>query len=189
MTFAEYYRQQFRTDIQRFMMSIPSGSRNHDHNKSVFTIQYERLTKDTPHLDVVAPEDRAHFAIALFLSVLVDEVCYTHFKSHYSRFRSLTLYPKFIGNCPGGCHYHFHPRDIITAVNYSRDGQNSARRPDVSVFALFDDASDVMKDEVFDFFTHHLPDVDPKVFWRRCVDEFPYRTKHNIGATNKSVDH
>ena len=69
MTFAEYYRQQFRTDIQRFMMSIPSGSRNHDHNKSVFTIQYERLTKDTPHLDVVAPKDRAHFAIAMFLLV------------------------------------------------------------------------------------------------------------------------
>ncbi len=189
MTFTDYYRRQFRGDIQRFMMSIPSESRNHDHDKSVFTIQYERLTKDTQHLDVIEPENRAHFAIALFLSVLVDEVCYTHFKSIYPQFRNLTRYPKFIGNCPGGCHYHFHPRDIFAAINYSRDGQNSARRPDVSVFALFDEASDVMKEEVFDFFTNHLPDVDPNTFWRRCVDEFPYRTKHDNPAANKSVDH
>lgn len=48
VTFADYYRQHFRTDIERFIQSIPAESRNHDHDKSVFTIQYERLTKTHP---------------------------------------------------------------------------------------------------------------------------------------------
>jgi hypothetical protein len=167
------------------MMSIPAESRNHAYDKSIFTIQYETLTKDTPHLDVIAPDQRAHFAIALFLSILVDEVCYTHFKMQYAQFRSLTLYPKFIGNCPGGCHYHLHPGDIFAAINYSRDGQNAGRRPDVTVYGLFDEASDVMKSEVFDFFTQHMTTVDPTEFWRRCVSEFPYRTKHDNEAASK----
>ena len=187
MTFGEYYRQQFTTDIARFMMSIPAESRNHEHDKTTFTIQYERLTKDTLHLDAIAPDLRAHFAIALFLSVLVDEVCYTHFRSQYARFQSLTLYPKFIGNCPGGCHYHFHPRDIFAAINYSRDAKNASRRPDIRVHGLFDEAGDVMKGEVFDFFAHHMTTIDPTEFWRRCLDEFPYRTKHDTETTNQQV--
>lgn len=184
MTFAEYYREQFRSDIQRFMMSIPVESRNHERDKSVFTVQYDKLTKDTPHLDAVAPEQRTQFVLALFLSVLVDEVCYTHFKAQYEQFRRLTLYPKFIGNCPGSCQWHFHPSDIFAAVNYSRDGQNAGRRPDIAVYSLFDDASDVMKLEVFDFFTHHMTTINPAEFWRLCVIEFPYKTKHDKEATN-----
>lgn len=185
--FEEYYRQHFQSDIQRFMMSIPPESRNHEQDKSIFTIQYERLTKDTPHLDTIAPEFRAHFAIALFLSVLVDEVCYTHFKPFYTRFRLLTQYPKFIGNCPGGCHYHFHPREIFAAINYSRDGRNSNKRPNVSVSEAFNESSDVMKEEIFDFFNRQLPEVSPSEFWKRCVIEFPYRTKHDIKASNSDV--
>ena len=173
MTFREYYGQQFQSDIQRFMMSIPSESRNHDNDKSVFTIQYERLTKDTDHVDVIHPENRANFAMALFLSVLVDEVCYKHFRPQYPQFRNLTLYPKFIGNCPGSCQYHFHPRDIFTAINYSRDGQNAGRRPDITVYSHFNEACEVMKSEIFDFFTQHMTTVDPMEFWRRCVTEFP----------------
>lgn len=188
VTFREYYRQQFRTDLDRFMMSIPAESRNHDYDKSIFTIQYERLTKDTTHLDVVAPEHRPHFAIALFLSVLVDEVCYTHFKQQYAQFRTLTLYPKFIGNCPGGCHYHIHPRDIFAAINYSRDGRNNARRPDIAAYSLFDEANDVMKDEVFDFLSTHMTAINPDDFWKKCRSEFPYRTKHDKETTNKAIE-
>ena len=184
MTFCEYYRQQFRPDIERFMLSIPVESRNHDYDKSVFTIQYERLTKDTTHLNVVALEQRAYFSIALFLSVLVDQVCYTHLRQHYSQFRALTLSPKFIGNCPGGCHYHFHPREIFAAVNYSRDGKNNAQRPDIVVYNLFDEASDVMKKEIYDFFMNHMTTISPDDFWKRCVSEFPYRTKYDNRATS-----
>lgn len=194
MTFPEYYRQQFRSDIQRFMMSIPLWSRHHDIDKSDFTIQYECLTKDTKHLEVVEPADRVNFAIALFLSVLVDEVCYTHFKSIYPRFRNLTRYPKFIGGCPNACHYHLHPLDIFTAINFTAKRsiageQNYARRPDVSAFALLDEAIDVMKAEVFDFFTNHLPEVDPNAFWTKCADEIPTITKDDNSVAKTGVDH
>jgi hypothetical protein len=187
VTFREYYRQQFRTDVERFMMSIPAKSRNHDYDKSVFTIQFKRLTKDTLHLNVVAPEHRPHFSIALFLSVLVDQVCYTHFRQQYDQFRVLTLYPKFIGNCPGGCHYHFHPSDIFAAINFSQNGRCNARRPDVVVYNLFDEASDVMKGEVFDFFTNHMKTINPVNFWEKCVCEFPYPTTHDKESANKAI--
>jgi len=179
MTFGEYYRQSFRTDIQRFMMSIPADSRNHDYDKTVFTIQYEKLGKDTPHLDVVPLKHRSHFAVALFFTVLVDEVFYTYYRSQYGEFRSLTMYPKFIGNCPGGCNHHFHPRDIFEAINCSSDGQNTYRRPDVSVYESFDQAIEVIKGEVFDFFSKYMTTINPSNFWQKCVNEFPFN-KNNV---------
>lgn len=173
MTFDEYYRREFRADIQQFMMSIPAGSRHHDNDESQFTIQYGRLTKDTRHLDVIAAEKRAYFAVALFFSVLVDEVCYTHFQWYYDKFRSLTRYPKFIGDCLGACRYHLHPREIFTAINYSRDVRNAETRPNIEVQSVFQGARGAMRKEVFDFFTHYMTEIDPTEFWGRCVYEFP----------------
>jgi len=158
------------------MMSIPAESRNHDFDKSIFTVQYDKLTKDTAHLEVISPENRSHFAVALFFTVLVDEVFYTHYKDEYHAFRSLTMYPKFIGNCPGACHYHLHPRDIFSAINYSRDnGKNNARRPDISIYDSFSQAIEVMRREIFSFFTDHLTAINPAEFWQKCVAELPYR--------------
>jgi hypothetical protein len=178
VTFSRYYSELFRSDIQIFLLSIPIKSRHHGQNNFVFTIQYDKLTKDTPHIDTVAFENRTYFVLALFLSALVDEVCYTHFKTQYDTFRNLTHYPKFIGNCPSGCRYHLHPSAIFEAVNYSSTLRKARLRPDISVLNFFDEASDVLKSEVFDFFTNHMTTVSPTEFWRLCAVEFPYKTKH-----------
>jgi hypothetical protein len=176
--FADYYNHQFRDDIQQFMLSIPRESRCHDTDTHEFTIQYATLTKDTEHLDVIAAQYRAIFVVALFFTVLVDEVAYTHYRAHYPQFRTLTMYPKFIGNCPGSCHYHFHPRDVFAAVNFSRDSQNTGRRPDIQPRDAFLEAVEPMKLEVIDFFSKHMPQIDGCEFWSKCASEFPFHTNH-----------
>ena len=175
MTFSEYYSGRFRDDITRFMMSIPAESRNHELDKSIFTVQYDKLTKDTAHLEVIPSEDRSNFAVALYFTVLVDEVCYTHYKAEYSAFRALTMYPKFIGNCPGACQYHLHPQNIFAAINHSRDnGKNNARRPDIFVYDSLSQAIEIMKHEVFDFFTKYMTAINPSEFWHKCTAELPF---------------
>jgi len=184
MIFREYYRHRFNADLARFIVSIPAKSHNHDADMGgAFTIQYGNLTKDRPHLDVIDQDSRSNFALALFFTLLADEVCYTYFRSQYGPFQTLTQYPKFIGNCPSSCRTHFHPSHIFGAINYSRDPQNSEQRPNVHVEDTFDDATDVIRDELFDLFTNHLPAIDSSDFWIRCTNEFPYKTKHSKQVT------
>lgn len=111
------------------------------------------------------------FAAALFLSVLTDQVCFTHFKASYPEFRRLTQYPKWRGDCPGGCAWHLHPSLIFDAIG-SRPGPLPRERsprfdllpPDVfSVFEL----------ETKDFVREYLPEVSATRFWERCVRELP----------------
>jgi hypothetical protein len=112
--FATYYKNRFKQDINQFFSKIPDQSRFHEdnQNKQTFSIQYERLTCDFDHLNFLPKPVKEYFGVALFFTVLTDMVCYSHFRQCYENFKQLTRYPKFIVNCPGGCHYHFHPSDI-----------------------------------------------------------------------------
>jgi len=115
------------------------------------------------------PERLRLFATALFFTVLVDQVCYTHFRDIYLEFQSLTRYPKFCGDCPGGCYHHLHPMSIFETIGsapgpaYGWSGQTK----------LLDEAIEVMHAEVLDFSNTYLPSIDGELFWRRCVDEMP----------------
>ena len=122
MDFKTYYNSKFRDDLNRFFSTIPDASKFHEdtENKQVFSIQYERLTPSFDHLNFLDKDGKENFAIALFLTILTDMVCFSHFKPHYSQFRNLTRYPKFIGNCLSACRYHYHPRDIFFAMNKGR---------------------------------------------------------------------
>jgi len=116
-------------------------------------------------------DGKEYFAVALFLTVLTDMVCFTHFKTHYNKFRNLTRYPKFIGNCPGGCNYHYHPSDIFFAMNKGR----SATEQHLVFYDKFLGAIETMKEETINFFKEYLPEVNGDDFWGKCQKEFPYR--------------
>jgi hypothetical protein len=124
--FKTYYNSNFRDDINRFFSTIPDESKFHEdiQNKQTFSIQYERLTPVFDHLDFLDKDRKEYFAVALFLTVLTYMVCFTYFKPNYNKFRNLTRYPKFIGNCPGGCRYHYHPSDIFFALNKGRSASD-----------------------------------------------------------------
>ena len=177
--FKTYYASKFRQDIGQFFSTIPDESRFHEdtRNKQLFSIQYGRLTPNSTHLKFLKKEEKELFGIALFFTVLTDMVCFAHFKSNYSAFKALTRYPKFIGNCPGGCHYHYHPSDIFAAMNKDLDILSDER---LNFYDKFNESIETMEIETVEFFENHLPAVNGNEFWDKCKKEFPYRLKTEI---------
>ena len=178
--FMKYYKNRFRQDIIQFFSTIPDQSRFHEdiQNKHTYSIQYERLTRDFDHLNFLTKPEKEYFGIALFFTVLTDMVCYSHFRQYYESFKQLTRYPKFIGNCPGGCHYHYHPSDIFAAMNYSKKNQLDILSPErLDFYEKFNEAVEPMKIETIDFFSKYLCEINGNDFWNICVNEFPYRLK------------
>ena len=178
-SFATYYNERFRSDLETFISSIPEESKHH-HNrqdKETFTIQYERLSKDFIHLNFLTDHEcKINFGISLFFTELVDEVCYSDFKEHYERFRQLTLYPNFIRNCLSVCHYYFHPKETFSALNYSRKEPFDISSLDqINSFQAFPEAIPVMEREAKEFFAKYLPEISGELFWQKCVEEFPFR--------------
>lgn len=178
--FDKYYNGQFRNDLQRFFATIPDDSKFHEdkEHKQVYSIQYGRLTKEHNHLDFLSTnQDKINFAVALFFTILVDEVCYTHFKSDYPTFRQLTRYPKFIGNCLTMCRYHLHPSDIFIAMNKDRQGSSNGY---LVFYDTFFNANPIMERETLDFFSRHLKTINGKEFWEHCTKEFPYKLNKQV---------
>lgn len=173
--FKTYYNSKFRDDINMFFSTIPDESRFHEdtQNKLTFSIQYERLTPTFDHLNFLDKEGKEYFGVALYFTVLTDMVCFSHFKSYYSIFKNMTRYPKFIGNCPGGCNFHYHPSDIFFAMNKSR----SALESHLVFYDKFIKATEAMSIETISFFEEHLTDIDGETFWLKCKNEFPYKTE------------
>ena len=181
--FSTYYNTKFRQDINQFLSTIPEQSRFHEDNqtKQTFSIQYERLTRDFDHLNFLTTDDKLNFGVALFITILTDMTCYSNFRQHYDNFRRLTLYPKFIGNCPGGCHYHFHPSDIFAAMNYSRTKPLDILSPErFDFYDKFNEAIPTMEKEIKSFFVEHMTNIDGQMFWYKCKAEFPYKLKTNL---------
>lgn len=170
--FATYYNQQFRQDLNKFFSEIPDESRFHEdqQKKNIFSIQIERLTGNYPHLDFLNNEEKAFFGVALYFTILVDMVCYTYYKKDYLFFQNLTRYPKFIGNCPGGCRYHFHPSRIFEFMS-----RNRSVKKKLSFSEVFQMAIPVMRQEVEDFFQENMWQLNGKLFWEKCLAEFPFR--------------
>ena len=170
--FKSYYNTKFRQDLDKFFATIPDESKYHEdrQNKLIFSIQYERLTPTFKHLHFLDKDGKEYFGVALFFTILIDMVCYTHFKNYYEKFQLLTRYPKFIGNCRSLCHLHYHPKDIFEAMN-----RKSPKNFESLLFNIkFLEAVAIIKIETTEFLTEYLNDIDSEEFWLKCYDEFPY---------------
>jgi hypothetical protein len=163
MTFREYYGEPFRSDLSAVVTSNPSPHSEADE----VTIQPRTLSTENSVIRVWEPERLRLFATALYYTILVDQVCYTHFGSVYSQFKVLTRYPKFRGDCPGGCYGHIHPMNILKAIGSELGPANNWSGQVI----LLVEAAEVMHAEVRDFFRTYLRAVDGEHFWRKCVDE------------------
>lgn len=180
--FETYYTTKFRQDILIFFSTIPERSKHTFSmgDRSAFTIQYQTLTKDFNHLDFLDIKEKAFFGTALFFTVLVDQVCFSHFPQHYIKFRKLTLYPKFVGNSPSTDQTNFCPSEIFAAFNYSRDDKKKNETPRIEFWEVFNNALPVMEKETTDFFKKHLTEIGGQSFWDLCKREFPNRLKDQI---------
>lgn len=184
MTLDEYYNRQFRYDLTCFFDAIPENSKHHMFFSESFTIQYSNLARNSSYMRQIPVEKIAFFSYSLFITVLADQVCYSHFKEYYEPFRVLTQYPKFIGDCPGGCRYNLHSSGIFDAVNNERSylywrHHRTRNRNYIEVEKIdFDDdgfkmTAELMKKEVFDFFPKYIPALDVEAFWTCCLREMP----------------
>jgi hypothetical protein len=172
MNFDKYYNEQFQTDIQKFFMTIPDDSKFHEdrRNKQIFSIQYERLTNEHNHLIFLTTnQDKINFGVALFFTILIDEIFYTYYKHDYATFQQLTHYPKFIGNCLSGCRVHLHPSVIFLAMN---EGENILSNNYLTFDDTFFEAIPIMKRETEDFIREYIPTINGPDFWNRCISAF-----------------
>ncbi len=162
--FKTYYKERFREDLNTFLSTIPNSSRYHNsvEKRDKITIQLERLTSKHKHLDFLSRGTKLNFAHALFWTILVDMAMYSHFKLSYSSFRKLTYYPKLIGNCPGGCHHHYHPRNIYSQMELIME--------DETIKTLILPTTAFMKLEIESFLTEYLPEINISDF-RNKIDK------------------
>ncbi len=169
-----YYKNQFRTDIQKFFSSIPDESKFHEDRdqKLVYSIQYGRLTGNDNNLGfLITNQEKINFGVALFFTVLVDEVFYTYYRSSYQEFQRQTRTPKFIGNCLTMCRYHLHPKEIFGAMNKDVGGASS----DYLVFyKTFIEAIPVMGAVTKSLLINYFPSISWEEFWKKCMEEFPF---------------
>ncbi len=188
--FKTYYKQYFQRDLQNFMDQIPvDGNKHYDRNG--FNIQYFFLTPRYKYLDIIPPDRQGLFAVALYWTVLIDQVVYSSFRKYYLNFQAKALNLKFIGNCTAPslksseCGHHQHPRKILLAINDEVDkgnrndfdreifksDENNKARLHIDYFQIFEQAKHVMKLEAKDFFENHIPEISWPDFWMICEKE------------------
>ena len=164
MEFQTYYKTNFRSDLNTFLSTIPDKSRFH-HNletRSEVTIQLDRLTSNHHHLDFLNQATRLNFAHALYWTILVDMVMYTHFQASYDSFQKLTNYPKLIGNCTRGCYHHYHPRNIYDEMDF--------KMSDEEINSLIHSTKPFMTEELTSFLRRYMPDIDITSFLNQIND-------------------
>lgn len=164
MDYRDYYGNPFRSDLAAVVNGLRSPHGEEADGGAI--LQPRSLSSANSAIVSMAPERRSLFATALFFTVLVDEVAYTHFQKDYAAFRTLTVYPKLLGDCPGGCHYHLEPSTIFRAFA-SPEGPATGWTGAVT---FDEEAVEVMRFEVLDFFRVHLPQVSGEEFWAACVN-------------------
>ena len=166
MVFSDYYNGSFRQDLASVLANAPSF-----HSHAGVTLQPRGISNENLVVAGWRKERQLQFAAALFLTVLTDQVCFTHFRDAYSTFQQLTQYPKWRGDCPGACGINIHPGAVFLAIG--RPPGHLGEFDGLPVHLLPDDFLTTMKAEVISFVREHLPDVDADAFWNKCDAEIP----------------
>lgn len=188
--FKTYYKDQFQKDLLNFIGQIPSeGNKHYDRNE--FKIQYFFLIPNYKYLDIIPFERQGLFSVALFWTVLVDQVFYSNFRNSYQTFQRKTLYPKFIGNCTAPslmsseCGHYQHPKRILQAINDTFDKgnrfefereifkkhENNKPRERIEYISILDQSKPVMKEELKHYFENYQSEIDSTDFWEKCEQE------------------
>lgn len=165
-TLSSYYGTQFRDDLRRV---LANAHQIHPHGE--VTIQPRSISRENRVIRMWREERRSLFASALLLTVLVDQVCYTYFKEVYPQFRALTMYPKFRGDCPGGCHRHLHPLTVLRAMGKEPGCALDYYIVPLPYDHLAEGFSTVLDTEVTTFCENLLPSLDAEQLLKRCRAE------------------
>lgn len=188
--FKSYYKQIFQRDLLNFIGQIPiDGNKHYDRNE--FNIQYFFLTPQYKYLDIIPQDRQTLFTVALYWTVLIDQIFYSYFRHSNQTFQRKTMNPKFIGNCTAPslmsseCGHHQNPRKILQAINDTEDKGNrfdfereifkkdesKQIRQRIDYFSILEQAKPIMKEEIKDYFENHQPEISWTKFWLKCEQE------------------
>jgi hypothetical protein len=167
MEFAEYYGEPFRHDLAAIMQALPPS-----HEDFVGKVIQPRMVSRENQLFMELPaRQRAQFAVALYFTLLTDQVVERRFRGHHARFQELTRYPRFHGDCPGGCEYRPGAERILDAVD-----QPPGPRPErrfIRYLAELRSSLPVLEREIRDFCRDHMPEISADEFWAECLRSEP----------------
>lgn len=130
--------------------------------------------------------------VALYWTVLMDQIMYTFFRKDYDKFHDIISYPKFIGNCTGtgsltsDCCHNLDPYLILVAINDNSDKGNKfdferqpfekfksfTLRTRINYDSILIDSAKVMKSEIYNFSPNNCPNVNLIDLWGRIDFEF-----------------
>jgi|GEM_PF-1481999 len=132
--FEKYYKEQFPHDLRMIM-----EQHGHSHGEEGTYISIQLLTKKNI-LQHVAEDHFVLFFSFLSLTILLDELMYTHFRDKYPSFRATTMYPKVeygITWC------HVHPWRILRTPS-GREAEH--------IFHIFKRCSEIFLEDCRKFF-------------------------------------
>jgi len=144
----DYYDSQFRDDLARFLPSRDVPYFGHS------------WAYDCRGLENVSEQNRPAFLVCLYFTVLVDQAMHEHFRSHYSRFESLTRYPKF---CHGLGQFQKNPRAILATPI------EKGLADKLAVEAVLLPSMTLFVAEVASFFRDHMPEIAPSDFFGKLA--------------------
>lgn len=165
MELKDYYDKQFREDLLNinftqggqggyFFDGRPRVPRN-------LYFSYEEWIEAINKIKL--PEDKVCFVFSMFITIASDQTMFTYFNSKYEEFKELTRYPKF--GWKGMVSHIQNPLNIIKhpieQLVISTD-----------IFEQFtESAAKLFIDEVKDFFSKYIKEIDYKEFVSKFVTD------------------
>jgi len=157
MILADYYRNEFRNDVQKIKVENLENSR-YPGDKSFDADAWKKAAAEIENGD-----RRLCFAISMFITIAVDQTMFKYFNNNYEEFRNLTLYPKF--------HSLMRPNGEFPYVLFQiliDDGLLDEE--DITGENGFA-AGDLLIDEVLNFFKDHMKEVKGYDVLRKFVED------------------
>jgi hypothetical protein len=171
-SFRYYYRNQFQRQLATVLAKGWKGHEQHgDEPGSI--IQPRTLSLENPAIRRMSAESQARFAVALYLTILTDQVASRYFREHYAKFAALTRYPKFRGDCPGGCRSSVPAERILLSIGMEVADRAEAVPP--HILTELQAALPDLRYETTAFVQDHMPELGES-FWTRCTAEPPLVT-------------
>lgn len=165
---SNYFKNQFPIDLKTIEFQHPNvtllnnpNTFKIDNNTIYFGgINWKNFNNDIRHIE---RNNYDFFFLSLFMISVFDLTMYTHFRTSYDTFRSLTYYPKF-GWSGLGPHYE-NPKKILSIP------ENRGFLEKRNVVKFIDNYIDMFIDEFNSFFENKTPQITSTDFLTKLLND------------------
>src|SRR5690606_20182670 len=121
LDFRRYLLEVYPEDLRAVAMGVRRLHRSiHLEPDDGILLQPMHLNASNSAIREMTPTLRDSFAVGLAWQVWFDEAAWCWHRDRYAAFRERTLFPKLVGDCPGGCSSHQPPMAALRWVGADR---------------------------------------------------------------------